>query len=369
MRFLALLALAFAISGCTKKQETPEPSSAAPAPTLQPAAPAPRELDPTFELARQCISGCRTVSARSQDMATPGVENALPKDFSALVSDPAYGEKFTALVKQFPEPLWPLGILQPSDEPGTVNYGIFGSSKKEAPLLLGGLSNVLDYSGRSIHIYTGVQFNRVVRLVSASATVAVDPSSGEMAAIIREGENLDNYYLRGSDSVKPALIALRVADDLAFAKQLLFYAQRRKDSSEVYHADPITFPLSQNADEAKDRVALLSDSLAKTGVALRVSPPADSQKAAQAIQDATWYSVSQGRDACVENPSSPADRIERIQASGLRPVIKEEARSGKPVYVEISVTDGGYESTWRFWKHRAECIAALPAKIDLDRYR
>lgn len=339
----ALPVLGLLLMGCS---ESPAPADNSTAPEAvaetKPALP----LAPEYQAAADCLEKCVTTWVWKKDDADNKKGLALPVEFSDVVKSKAGRASFTALVKQFPEPLWPVGLIQPSDDPANP------------PSLYGSLSNVIQRPGGEVYIYTGVYNFRIKNDVSGSMKVAVDPKTREMAAILVRGDNLEQYFIQGPKGLRDALIAYTVASDLDFGAMRLFYAQNGT-SAGSFTDEPIRLPLKEKLSEGKERVALLNELLGERGKASDVPPAPDGLKARQIEADRTWYAVSQGGAKCVVSPMTPDARVDVINEAGLSPRIDEVKDGDQVVSVEISVIDGGSEQVWKFWKTRESCEDSL----------
>ncbi len=296
-------------------------------------------------------------------MVTP----EMPLAFAALLESPQENERFVQLMEQFPQHLHPLGILQPGDEEKLVNDGPFGSYKKEKPEIFGHLDNVINNNGKRIYIYAGVHYLRFQNNASGMMHVAIDPATHEFAGLIRANKDLDEYYIAGAESLRSTLLAFTVTDDVEFASMSAHYLKKKQGS---YVGKPIIFPLHKDRDEASVRINLLNDMLGSSAQIAGVPAPAFLLKVQAEQAEKAWYGVSQGRDRCIETPMSPADRIEVIREAGIAPRIQETNADGRLSVVEISAVEGGYETTWRFFKNKANCEQTLVSSMLIpDRYR
>lgn len=355
--------------GCSK--EKPEGSTKASLENSTLTPPPAKILLPTFIAVKQCLSNCvstwwNAVPGNAQQ-SIPKFEPTLPLTFGELLSVPEERNRFTQLVENFPQHLQPIGKLQTDDEEKVVDNGAFGSYKKESPKMFGSLYNVINSNGRIIYVYSNVYYFRPSEINSGSMRVAIDPVTHEYAGVIRGGDDLDEYYVAGADSLKSTLLTFTVADDLETAEMLAHYTNKNPGS---YETKPIMLPLNKNLDEALVRVELLNDRLGEAGQATGVPAPSSLQKAMAVKAENTWYGVSQGRDKCIESPLSPAQRIDLIKEAGIKPSIRDTTSNGKLAAVEVSALDRGYETTWRFFKNKNDCESSLVSSTPIpDKYR
>lgn len=66
---------------------------------------------------------------------------------------------------------------------------------------------------------------------------------------------------------------------------------------------------------------------------------------------------------------SPADRIDLIKSAGVSPRIRESNTDGRLSAVEVTAVNGGYESTWKFFKSKSECERTLVVDRTPNKYR
>ena len=361
--FFSSVVLSTVLVGCSPEtQKKPELATAAVT-----APPLPKVLLPLYADASTCLAECISKWYRvpkSSTMTPLDFSPKLPDRFADLMANPAEHDRFVAMIEQLPPELHSIGKLGPDDEEKTVTSD-FGSYKQERPALYGNLGNVIADKERMVYVYSGVYYMRFNK-PPGSLHVAIDPKTKEYAGILRGGHSLEEYYVVGSKSLRSTLLAYTVASDLETADMLAHYA---RNTSGSYETKPVILPFNKNRDAANERVELLNDRLGAGSEALGISAPAILQEANAARAANAWYGVSQGRDKCIESPMSPADRIDVIKSSGITPLIRESRSGGQLSAVEVSADDGRYETTWKFFKSKAECERIMVPPPTPDKYR
>lgn len=347
--FFSSVVLATVLVGCSPEtQKKPELATAAP--------PLPKVLLPLYADASTCLAECISKWYRvpkSSTMTPLDFSPKLPDRFADLMANPAEDDRFVAMIEQLPPQLHSIGKLGPDDE-------------EEKPALLGHLDNVIIDKQRMVYVYTGVYYIRFKKKQPGMLRVAIDPKTKEYTGVLRGGHDLNEYYVVGSESLRSILLAYMVADDLETANMLAHYERKAPGS---YETQPIILPLNKNRDAAIKRIELLNDHLGAGSEALGIPAPANLQEAKVARAANAWYGVSQGRDKCIESPMSPADRIDVIKSSGITPLIRESRSGGQLIAVEVSADDGRYETTWKFFKSKAECERIMVPHPTPDKYR
>lgn len=360
----------FGLGGCSNDHRDTASTAAgesAPASSVPPA----KVLLPAYAATGHCLSTCVSKWWRlAPDAPQDPVANftpEMPLTFAELLASPEEHDQFVRLIEQFPQHLHPVGILQPWDDEKLVDNGTFGSYRKEKPKMWGNLDNVINNNGKVVYVYSGVHYFRLENKVSGTMHVAIDPATHEYAGLIRAGDGLDEYYIAGAESLRSTLLAFTIANDLEFAEMSAHYAKKNQGR---YLSKPIMFPLNKDLDEAMVRVELLNDKLGNSTQATGIPEPSFLLNVRAEEAKKIWYGVSQGRDRCIESPMSPAGRIELIKEAGVVPRVRETNANGKLAIVEVSAVDGGYESTWRFFKNKADCEQTLATVSPTpDRYR
>jgi hypothetical protein len=79
--------------------------------------------------------------------------------------------------------------------------------------------------------------------------------------------------------------------------------------------------------------------------------------AGRASAQQPWWTTAGNFTRCIESRWSPADRIEEIRGSRLRPEVREMGPAGAPHTVEVS----GGEWTWTYYRTLEACERALRA--------
>lgn len=361
---IAAAALSTVLVGCSPdaQQKAAVPVAATPA------SPPPKVLLPLYAEVSNCLAECISKWYRvPKDSSLPpsGFAPKLPDSFADLMANPKEHDRFVAMIDQLPPRLHSIGKLGPDDEEKTVTSN-FGSYKQERPTLYGDLYNVIADKQRMVYVYSNVYYMRFKDRQPGSLHVAVDPDTHEFAGVLRGGDNLDEYYVVGADSLRSTLLAYTVADDLETADMLAHYARKAPGT---YETRPIMLSLNKNRDAAIERVELLNDRLGTRTEAQGVPAPANLQQAKEAQVASAWYGVSQGHAECIESPMSPADRIDVIKSAGITPRIQETNSGGQLTAVEVSADDGHYETTWKFFKSKADCERTMVAPNTPDKYR
>lgn len=351
------------LAGCSPDSKKAEPPAAAAMKHV-----APKPLLPLYEEVSNCIAECISVWYRvPKDSQYPqaNFEPKLPLSFAELMILPEETTRFASLVEQLPPRIQPVGKLGPDDEERT-EHSVFGSYEHEKPKLHGVLDNVIAINRRLIYIYSGVNYFRIRDSVKGSLHVAIDPMANEYAGVFRGGADLDEYYIVGAQSLRPALLAYTVAKDLETADMLAHYARKEPGP---YEFQPVVLSLNKSRDEALERVALLNERLGALDGATNVPPPQYLLQAKATQSARAWYGVSQDRDRCVASPMSPADRIDVIKSSGITPRVTEILSEGALSAVEVTVDDGRYETTWRFFKSKSDCELTIVSSPTPEKYR
>lgn len=362
--FFLSVVLATVLVGCSPDtQKKPELATA-----VVTASPPPKVLLPLYADASTCLAECISRWFRvpkSSSMTPLDFSPKLPDRFADLMANPAEHDRFVSMIDQLPLQLHSIGKLGPDDQEKTSTSN-FDNYKQEKPALLGHLDNVITDKQRLVYVYTGVYYIRFNKKQPGTLRVAIDPKTKEYAGVLRGGHDLDEYYVVGSESLRSILLAYTVANDLETANMLAHYERKTPGS---YETQPIILPLNKNRDAAIKRIELLNDLLGAGPEALGVPAPANLQEAKAARTASAWYGISQGRDKCIESPMSPADRIDLIKSAGITPRIRETKSSGQLTAVEVSADDGRYETTWKFFKSKAECEQIMMPPPTPDKYR
>lgn len=361
----SLILLSVGLLGCSPQASEKQPAS----PVVAASSPAPREpLSVLYRKASDCLSECLTKWHKSMPSGTSrefDFEPKAPKSFVELLMEPERMLKFSEMVEQLPEQLQSIGKLGPSDEPEVVTSK-FGNYTKEKPTLSGSFITVISNKQQLAYVYSNVYYQRLNR-IPGSLHVAFDPETGEFVGVLRGGERLDEYYLIGANSLlMSTLVAYTVAEDLETANMLAHYT--KKDAGD-YESQPVLFPLSLALESAIERVQLLNDLIGEKLEARGVPAPSKLQEANAERAASAWYGVSQGRESCIESPMSPADRIDLIKSAGVSPRIRESNTDGRLSAVEVTAVNGGYESTWKFFKSKSECERTLVVDRTPNKYR
>lgn len=360
----AAAALSTVLMGCSPdtQKKAAEPVAATPV------SPQPKVLLPLYAQVSSCLAECISKWYRipkDSSHPPPGFAPKLPDSFADHIANPEEHDRFVAMINLLPPRLQSIGKLGPDDEEKDVTSN-FGSYKQERPKLSGNLYNVISDKQRMVYVYSNVYYMRIKDKQPGSLHVAIDPETSEYAGVLRGGSSLDEYYVVGSEALRSTLLAYTVADDLETANMLAHY--ERKDSGN-YETQPIILSLNKSRDEAIARVELLNDRLGTRTEAQGVPAPAYLRQAQASRAASAWYGVSQGRDQCIESPMSPADRIDVIKSAGITPRVRETNSGGQLTAVDVSADDGRYETTWKFFKSKAECERKMVAPPTPDKYR
>lgn len=198
---------------------------------------------------------------------------------------------------------------------------------------------------------------------------AIDEATHEAAAIVTANTNQDGYFLSGPKRLQAVLLADLAVKEMVDARASL---ERVRNGGDWVPSQAYEFPLNmQLRGAAQDRLAHFNAVL--TGDHMRaVQQPPDKLEEQRILKAAAWYAVSTNEVECIWTSDSPAKRIQFIREAGIQPKVSETVdATGNLRIVEVSATDGGYITTWRYFKHESECAATLPingAPIP-DRYR
>jgi hypothetical protein len=363
---IAFTSLCVMLTGCNPEPQQQSNAPVAVIPAQPPSAPA---LLPLYEAVAKCLSRCESRwywLPQESSMAQPIFVPPLPLQFADHVADPEAFERFEAMVTELPPMLQSVGKLGPDDEERTIKTSFGINYKVEKPKLSGHLYNVIFDNQRIVYVYSNVHYMRIEDRKPGSLHVAVDPQTHEYAGVLRGGDNLDEYHVVGSESLRSTLLAYTVAKDLETAEAHAHYARK---ANGAYETKPIILPLTRNLQEALQRVGLLNERLGEEVEAYGVPAPAFLVQAMAEQASRAWYGVSQERDKCIESPLSPADRIDLIKSAGITPHIRETNSGGQLTTVEVSADDGRYETTWHFFKSKAECERVMVAPTTPDKYR
>lgn len=364
-----IIGIGLMLAGCSPEspKKTDAPVFSAPA-TPEPEPEPQTVLLPLYEAVINCLLQCESKwyqRPSGNSLPAPIFEPKLPGEFADLVSMPEEYAKFVAMIDQLPPHLQSVGKLELDDEDEFVGTE-FDGRKQKKPILNGDLRNVIFDKQRAIYIYSNVYYMHHQDNRPGSLHVAIDPATKEYAGVLRGGDNLDQYYIAGSESLRSTLLAYTVADDLETANMLTHYTRK---IAGAYEVNPIVLPLNKSLDEALERVKLLNDRLGNRNEAQGIPAPSYLQKAEAERAALAWYGVSQDRDECIESPMSPADQIDLIKSSGITLYIRETNSDGKLIAVEISADDGRSETDWRFFKSKADCEKSMAVAPTPEKYR
>lgn len=219
---------------------------------------------------------------------------------------------------------------------------------------------------------------------SALLLVAGTAFSGSSAAGKPSGGKSNWYMANTSDASKERCIQLDFSGDprneilKKYRKdQVDFYPNAYKDKSNFLTAIiasekgvvAMSFASTKERCEANYKEAVSASTLARQMRNDWNASFPSTEQSHGAASGSTWYAVGQGRNRCIVSRMSPANRLEVIREAGLTPSIHEEKSGGNLVAVEISVIDGGIESSWVFWKSKSACEASIRAFDIPDSYK